>query len=510
MSGSDPAALAVLLARLGGIADEMGAALQRSALSPNITERADCSAAVFDPAGELVAQAEHIPVHLGAMPLAVRAALDVCADRVGPGDQIIVNDPYAGGTHLNDVTLIAPAFTQSGELAGWVANRAHHADVGGTVPGSMPPDATHIAEEGFRVAPTVLTDAVADEFAAASRTPSERRGDLAAQVGANVVGAGRLLELFPAPFAEASAYAERRMRVALRGLGEGVSEFGDELDDGSRIRCRVQLRDGNIEFDFSGSAAQQRGNTNAVRAVTVSAVAYALRSVVDPTIPASGGALRPVRVVTEPGSIVDAVFPAAVAAGNVEVSQRVADVCLGALAGFAPLRVGAAGQGTMNNVLLGGRDAGGRPWVYYETIGGGEGGRSDRAGMHGIHTAMTNTRDTPVEALERAIPVRVRRYRLRRGSGGAGRWVGGEGIDKEFEMLLPATMTLIAQRRTRRPFGTAGGDDGAMGEHWLLPAGDPARARRLDGNVTVELAAGDVVRVLTPGGGGWGPASERA
>jgi N-methylhydantoinase B/oxoprolinase/acetone carboxylase alpha subunit len=506
----DPATLAVLLARLGGIADEMGAALQRSALSPNITERADCSAAVFDSGGELLAQAEHIPVHLGAMPLAVRAALDVCGDRVRPGDQIIVNDPYAGGTHLNDVTLIAPAFTGAGELIGWVANRAHHADVGGTTPGSMPPNATQIDEEGIRLAPTVMTETVVNEFATASRTPSERRGDLAAQLGANVVGAERLVEMFPAPFADAIAYAERRMRVALRVLGEGDSEFSDHLDDGSLIRCRVRLRDGEIEFDFVGSDPQQRGNINAVRAVTVSAVAFALRSVVDPTIPASGGSLRPVRVVTAPGSVVDAVFPAAVAAGNVEVSQRVADVCLGALAAFAPDRVGAASQGTMNNVLLGGHRADGTPWVYYETIGGGEGARPDRVGMNGIHTAMTNTRDTPVEALERTIPVRVRRYGLRRGSGGAGRWVGGEGIDKEFEVLVPATLTLIAQRRTRRPFGTAGGDAGAIGEHWLLPEGDAARARRLDGNVTVELAAGDVVRVLTPGGGGWGPRSARS
>ena len=506
MIQDDPARLAVLLARLRGIADEMGAVLQRSALSPNITERADCSAAVFDSSGELLSQAEHIPVHLGAMPLAVRAAIDACGDDLVAGDQIIVNDPYSGGTHLNDVTLVAPAFTPDGELIGWIANRAHHSDVGGTTPGSMPPDAIHIDEEGVRLEPVVLDTAVEHRFVSASRTPDERRGDLAAQVGANRIGVARLVELRGEPFGSTIEYAERRMRAALAAFPDGTHSFVDALDDGTPICCQVSVRGDSIEFDFAGSGAQQVGNTNAVRAVTVSAVAFALRNATDATIPASGGALRPVSVLTEPGSVVDARYPAAVAAGNVEVSQRVADVCLGALAAFAPERAGAASQGTMNNLLLGGVSSDGTAWVYYETIGGGEGARAHRAGMSGMHTAMTNTRDTPVEAIERTIPVRVRRYSLRRGSGGIGVHAGGDGIVKELELLTPATLTLITQRRVRAPFGIAGGGDGAIGENWLLPGGDARRARRVGGNVTVDLVPGDVVRILTPGGGGYGRA----
>jgi N-methylhydantoinase B/oxoprolinase/acetone carboxylase alpha subunit len=285
--------------------------------------------------------------------------------------------------------------------------------------------------------------------------------------------------------------------------------FSDTLETRTgdlAVRVTVTVRGDAIEFDFRGTAPQQDGNLNAVRAVTLSAVAFALRSVTDPTIPANGGALRPVRVVTEPGSIVDAQFPAAVAGGNVEVSQRVADVCLGALAGFMPTRVGAASQGTMNNVLLGGQFGDGRAWVYYETIGGGQGARPGRDGMSGVHTAMTNTLDTPVEALERAYPLRVRRYALRRGSGGAGHRDGGDGIVKDIEVLTPATCTLITQRRAHGPYGLAGGDPGRPGENWYLPGGDEARAQRLDATSTLELRPGDVVRIVTPGGGGFGPA----
>lgn len=505
----DAAGLAVLIARLAGIADEMGVVLRRSAISPNIKERADCSAAVFTASGELLVQAEHIPVHLGAMPLAVEAAIGDCGDAVRAGEQIIVNDPFRGGTHLNDVTLIAPVHKAGGERIGWVANRAHHNDVGGTAPGSMPADATHIAEEGISLAPCVLDPATEHEFVAASRTPDERRGDLAAQIGANRVGAIRLAELAGAPFGEIVDYGERRMRAAIRAIPDGRHVFSDTLETRTgdlAVRVTVTVRGDAIEFDFRGTAPQQDGNLNAVRAVTLSAVAFALRSVTDPTIPANGGALRPVRVVTEPGSIVDAQFPAAVAGGNVEVSQRVADVCLGALAGFMPTRVGAASQGTMNNVLLGGQFGDGRAWVYYETIGGGQGARPGRDGMSGVHTAMTNTLDTPVEALERAYPLRVRRYALRRGSGGAGHRDGGDGIVKDIEVLTPATCTLITQRRAHGPYGLAGGDPGRPGENWYLPGGDEARAQRLDATSTLELRPGDVVRIVTPGGGGFGPA----
>ncbi|MBM3692138.1 MAG: hydantoinase B/oxoprolinase family protein, partial [Actinobacteria bacterium] len=381
----DPAALQVLVARCAGIAEEMGAVLVRSGFSPNIKERADCSTALFTAAGEVLAQAEHIPVHLGSMPAAVAAAIAAWGDAVRPGDQIIANDPYAGGTHLNDVTLVAPVFL-GGTIVGWAANRAHHADVGGTAPGSMPADARTIDEEGIRLAPVLLDRAVEERFVAASRTPDERRGDLAAQVGANAIGCARLAELVDRiggtqPLEEVVDYGERRMQAALRALPDGEYVFSDVIDSlGPRVTQRlpvaivvtVTIADGRATFDFTGTAAQRPGNMNAVEAVTVSAVAFALRCATDPTIPANGGAMRPVRVVAPPGTLVTAQPPVAVGAGNVEVSQRIADVCLGALAQAAPDRVGAAGQGTMNNVLIGRADGStGPPWVYYETVGGG-------------------------------------------------------------------------------------------------------------------------------------------
>jgi N-methylhydantoinase B/oxoprolinase/acetone carboxylase alpha subunit len=512
-----PAQLAVLIARLTGVAHEMGEVLRRAAFSPNIKERADCSAALFTADGTLLVQAEHIPVHLGSMPASVAAAIDAWGDRVGPEDQIILNDPFAGGTHLNDVTLVAPVFA-GGALIGWVANRAHHADLGGTAPGSMPADAVHIDEEGLRLSPTLLTDDVVASIAAASRTPAERAGDLDAQVGANRLGARRFAALGADGLDEIVAYGERRMRAALRDLPDGTWTFEDVLDSfgpapaqqqPTRIAVRVTVAGERIAFDFTGTDPQREGNVNAVEAVAVSAVAWALRSVLDPTIPANGGALRSVEVVAPAGSVVAARYPAAVGAGNVEVSQRVADVCLGALAQVVSDRVPAAPQGTMNNLLLGGDG-----WVSYETIAGGQGGRPPRPGsggapvpgMSGVHTAMTNTRNTPIEAFERAFAVRVLRYRLRRGSGGAGAAPGGEGIERDLQVLEPVTLSLITERRTSRPWGLAGGGDGAPGENWRLPGGDEQRAERLPDKCTIEVAAGDVIRMRTPGGGGWGRA----
>jgi N-methylhydantoinase B/oxoprolinase/acetone carboxylase alpha subunit len=507
----DSATLQVWISRLTGVADEMGAVLRRAAYSPNIKERADCSCALFTPDGTLLVQAEHIPVHLGSMPAAVRAAIDVCGVGIGPDDQIVVNDPFAGGTHLNDVTFVAPVFGRDGDRRGWVANRAHHADVGGMAPGSMPPDATEIFQEGLRIPPIRWTPEVEALFLAASRTPEERRGDLDAQRGANRLGAVRLRELAPAPAVldEILEWGERRMRAALGALPDGVYTFGDVLDstggpggaDPARIVVTVTVAHDTITFDFSGTDAQRAGSVNAVEAVTASAVAFALRSVVDPDLPANGGALRPVQVIAPPGSIVGAVLPVAVGAGNVEVSQRVADVCLGALAQAAPERVGAASQGTMNNVLVGGEG-----FVYYETIGGGQGGRPNgAAGMNGVHTAMTNTRDTPVEAFERAYPMRVLRYELRTGSGGAGTAPGGDGIVREIEMLEPVTVSIVTERRVSRPWGLGGGEPGAPGENWLLPGGEESRAQRLADKAMVRLQPGDVLRICTPGGGGWGP-----
>ncbi|TML41214.1 MAG: hydantoinase B/oxoprolinase family protein [Actinobacteria bacterium] len=512
----DPASLQVLISRLTGVSEEMGAVLRRSAFSPNIKERADCSAALFTPDGELLVQAEHIPVHLGSMPASVRAAIASVGGGAEPGLQIVLNDPFAGGTHLNDITLVAPCLVD-GVVAGWAANRAHHADVGGMAPGSIPPDATEIQQEGLRIPPLRLTPEVVSLLLAASRTPEEREGDLAAQVGANRVGVERMAALVRAgaPLREIVDYGERRMRAALAELPDGSWSFEDVLDSTgprpdqqrpARVTVRLTIAGDEATFDFTGTDGQRPGNVNAVEAVTVSAVAFSLRAVTDPTIPANGGALRPVRVVAPLGTIVNARPPAAVGAGNVEVSQRVADVCLGALGQAAPGRVGAAGQGTMNNLILGGPG-----WVYYETIGGGQGGRPGRAGMNGVHTAMTNTGDTPTEALERTYPVRVRRYRLRRSSGGQGAAPGGDGIERELQVLEACTLSLITERRVSRPWGLAGGEPGAPGENWLLPGGNESRAERLPDKCTVQLGAGDAVRVLTPGGGGWGtPAADGA
>lgn len=555
----DPASLQVLLSRLSGVAEEMGAVLRRSAFSPNIKERADCSSAIFTPEGELLAQAEHIPVHLGAMPASVRAVIERFGDICQPGDQFVVNDPFAGGTHLNDVTLVAPCFGATGaaspsadiptegnlradksqaehpELLGWVANRAHHADLGGAAPGSMPADATEIYQEGLRIPPVRLTDDITAMIVANSRTPEERKGDLDAQVGANICGAARLAALvgnfaedFSAVFAEVLSYGERRMRAALAELPDDSWQFSDVLDSygpapeqqkPSTISLKLTIAGEESVFDFTGTDPAVRGNANAVRAVTESCVAFALRSATDPSIPANGGTMRPVRIITPQNSLVAAEPPVAVGAGNVEVSQRIADVCLGALAQVAPDRVGAASAGTMNNILIGGDG-----WVYYETVAAGQGARPTKDGMSGVHTAMTNTRNTPIEALERAYPMRVRRLRIRQGSGGEGVYRGGDGIERDLEILEPATVSLITERRQSAPWGLAGGGPGAKGENWLLPARTPGTAASestnsaaanpktsnpeavipLPDKVTLQTKAGDVIRVLTPGGGGWG------
>ncbi|HEY4401802.1 MAG TPA: hydantoinase B/oxoprolinase family protein, partial [Acidimicrobiia bacterium] len=360
MTTLDPASLQVLISRLTGIAGEMGAVLRRAAYSPNIKERADCSAALFTAGGELLVQAEHIPVHLGSMPASVRVAVDEFGDGIKPGEQVVLNDPYAGGTHLNDVTLVAPCFAGN-ELVGWAANRAHHADLGGMAPGSMPPEAVDIQQEGLRIPPVRLTRDIADVIVTSSRTPDERRGDLDAQRGANRLGVARLTELAvqltsTGPLDEVVDYGERRMRAALAVLPDGRFGFTDVLDSaGPRpeqqsptpVVVTLTVDGDSATFDFTGTGAQRPGNVNAVEAVTVSAVAFALRSATDPSIPANGGAMRPVAVIAPPETVVAARPPAAVGAGNVEVSQRVADVCLGALALAVPGRLGAAGQGTM-------------------------------------------------------------------------------------------------------------------------------------------------------------------
>jgi N-methylhydantoinase B len=511
----DAVTLEVARNRLAAVADEMGIVLRRTAYSPNIKERADCSAAVFVPSGEMLAQAEHIPVHLGSMPASVAAVLDRFGTGVEPGIQYAVNDPYCGGTHLNDLTLVRPVFLCD-RLIGWVANRAHHADVGGEAPGSMPVHATTVQQEGHVVAPTPavrdgewISD-FADPFLAATRTPAERLGDLSAQLGANEAGARRLQALSRQSgigryFEVADAlldYGERRMRAALAALPDGLYRFTDVMewgDDDLPVTAAVTIDGDELLADLSGTAPQVSGNINAVEAVTRSCLYYAVRVATDPTIPANGGCYRVLQLDAPEGTLVNSLPPAAVAAGNVETSQRIADVFLGALAKAAPDRVPAASQGTMNNILVGGGS-----FAYYETVGGGQGGKPTGPGMSGVHTGMTNTKNTPTESLEIHYPFRVIRYRLRRGSGGAGRHPGGEGIDREIEFLEPATVSLMGERRRNRPWGLDGGSPGVIGEDRLIRRGAPAE--RLPGKATFDVEPGDRLRVLSPGGGGWGRA----
>ncbi|CAN5576901.1 hydantoinase B/oxoprolinase family protein [soil metagenome] len=519
---NNAARLQVIRHALDGIAELMGVALQRSAYSPNITERLDLSAALFGPDGQMVAQAEHIPVHLGSMPASVAAVLDRFDLR--PGMQAMVNDPYQGGSHLPDMTLVGAVGDAGGRLIGYVANRAHHADVAGAAPGSMPADATDIAMEGLRVPPTLLVDAhgerndVIDLLAANSRTPAERHGDLRAQFAANHAGAHRLKEVAAASgtdrlhdqMNELVDYAERRMRAAIRQMPVGTWSASDilEIEGGLELTVDVIVPgDGTITVDLRDCPPHVAANVNAVRAVTESVSLFVLRMLADPTVPANAGAARPLNLKTTPGTIVDATFPAPVATGNVETSQRLVDLLLRAMAPALPHLVPAASQGTMNNILIGSRGTG-IPFAYYETVGGGEGATPNRNGMHGVHTAMTNTRNTPVEALETAYPLRVVQSRLLPGSGGAGRFAGGDGVIRELEVLSEATVTLQTERRDTAPWGLRGGMDGRRGRNTLIRA--DGQMRQLPAKCTFAVQAGDRIRLETPGGGGWGHIDERA
>ncbi len=507
-----PVDLEVSRNEFAAVAEEMGVVLRRTAYSPNIKERADCSAAIFVATGEMLAQAEHIPVHLGSMPASVAAVVEAFGDGVEPGVQYAVNDPFYGGTHLNDLTLVRPVYSGS-DLIGWVANRAHHADVGGEAPGSMPAHAVRVDQEGIVVPPTpAVRDgqwlaSFTEPFLTATRTPAERRGDLSAQLGANEVGAARFLAIArregPSRFALLTGallgYGERRMRAAIHALPDGVYEFTDamEWDSGTLdIVVTVTIDADTLHADFTRTVDQIEGNINAVEAVTRSCLYFAVRVATDPAVPANGGSYRPISLSTRPGSLVAATAPVAVAAGNVETSQRIADTLLGALAQAAPGRVPAASQGTMNNILIGNER-----FAYYETVAGGQGARPGRHGQSGIQTGMTNTKNTPVESLEQHYPFRVLQYRLRQGSGGEGQYQGGEGIEREVEFLEPATLSLMGERRQLAPWGLHGGGSGARGEDWLIRG---ASRDRLPGKVTVQVQAGDRLLVRTPGGGGWG------
>ncbi len=519
----DPVTLEVVRSALVGIAEEAGAALRRTAYSPNIKERVDCSTAVFDAHARLVAQAEHIPVHLGSMPASVEAALAAFED-LAPGDQVLVSDPYAGGTHLPDWTLVAPVHDAAGVLLGYAANRAHHSDVGGAAPGSMPAGATDIFQEGLRIPPVLLRrggEEVRDVVAlllANTRTPRERSGDLRAQVGANHRTSVRLRALAEGlgvqGLAEAMSatieHAARVLREAVRGLPDGTVTFEDLLDDDGAgthdvaIRATLTVDGDQVTCDLRDSDPQVRGSVNAPRAVTVSAAIYALRAVLAPDLPANAGIDRVLAVRTTPGTVVDPLPPASVAAGNVETSQRIVDVLLGCYAQLAPDRVGAASQGTMNNTLFGGTDPRtGSPFTYYETLAGGTGAGPWGPGADATHSHMTNTKNTPIEAFELAYPLRVLEYRVREGSGGRGRHRGGDGLRRVVEVLADdVEASLLTERRRRGPWGASGGGRAAPGRNLLVRDGVE---ETLPGKATLRLRAGDRLVVETPGGGGFGP-----
>ncbi|MFN2158725.1 MAG: hydantoinase B/oxoprolinase family protein [Anaerolineales bacterium] len=536
MSEYDPVRLEIFKHLFAAIAEEMGVVLCRSSYSPNIKERRDYSCALFDRYTNMVAQAAHIPVHLGSMPLSVQAAVQECSD-LSPGDVIILNDPFRGGTHLPDITLVSPVFSQKvGEkdansknrhkLIGFVASRAHHSDVGGMSPGSMPVS-REIFQEGIIIPPTkliqngVLNQALMDTILANVRTPIERSGDLLAQIAANKRGVERFLKMHDRYgeqdisfyMAELLDYTERLTRNLMNKLGKGEYSFVDYLDDDGignepvPIRVSVRIDSGSAAIDFTGTAPQQKGSLNAVYAITFSAVYYVFRSLLGLDIPNNSGCLRPIEIIAPAGSLVNAKPPAAVAGGNVETSQRIVDVLLGALAKIRGLedmnvRIPAASQGTMNNITIGGFDPfRAKNFAYYETIGGGIGAGFESPGLSGLHSHMTNTLNTPVEAIEFDYPFQVLRYELRRGSGGFGRFSGGDGIRRDIKMLTDAHVTLLTERRRLAPYGLAGGEPGQLGENMLLSKG---QEHHLPGKASIELQAGDVLSIRTPGGGGYG------
>ena len=488
----DPVELQVLTGALRAVCDEMGAVLIRSAHSANIKERRDASTALFDTRGEMVMQAEHIPVHLGAMPAAVAAVLE---EDHAPGRSWILNDPYQGGTHLPDITVITPVFADD-ELIAFAANRAHHADVGGPTPGSMPADSRTLEDEGVVISPRVLDEAAIAELSGQMRQPEQRRADLRAQLAANRTGARRLSELWDrfgretvvAAFAEVLDYAERRTRACLQELEDGERTARDVLEarEGDvEIALTATVSGDRLTLDFEGTADQHEGNLNCPEAVTRSACYFAIRVLTDPDIPPSAGAYRPVEVRAPEGSLLNARPPAAVVGGNVETSSRVADVVLAAFGR-------ALGQGTMNNVVIGSQDV-----VYYETIGGGQGACPDADGPSGVHVAMSNTLNTPVEALELEFPLRIVEYSQRRGSGGKGRHSGGDGVIREIEATEPLRVSLLTERRRHRPPPADGGRPGEPGRNLL-------DGEELQPKASGELKPGQRLRIETPGGGGYG------
>jgi N-methylhydantoinase B len=546
----DPILLEVYKHLFSAIAEEMGVILLKASYSPNIKERRDFSCAIFDSGGNMIAQAAHIPVHLGSMPLSVAAVIhhfSTSSDPnttisfnsiqpneslISPGDVIILNDPFMGGTHLPDITLITPIFLRSEDLPdsykliGFAASRAHHSDVGGMSPGSMP-IAREIFQEGLRIPPVKLYERgklnqpLLDMILSNVRTPVERYGDLFAQYAANKRGVARFLELVDKNgeqeishyMSELLAYTERITRQLIADLPDGRYRYTDYLDDDGfsntpvPIKVEISISGEEVTVDFSGSAPQQAGSINAVYAITLSCVYYVFRSLMGLDVPNNSGCMVPIKVIAPEGSVVNALSPAAVAGGNVETSQRIVDVLLGALSKAVPEKVPAASQGTMNNLTIGGWDTENKQsFAYYETIGGGMGARPNADGLSAIHTHMTNTLNTPIEALEFSYPIRVIRYEVRRNSGGNGRYKGGDGIRRDLQILVDGQLSLLTERRKFSPYGLQGGEDGKKGENLLISG---ANIRKLGGKGSFDISAGDIISIQSPGGGGYGSVIER-
>lgn len=529
----DPIELEVFRHLFASVAEEMGERLMRSAYSPNIKERRDFSCALFDRDGQMLAQAAHIPVHLGSTPMAVQVVIDTFDLKKGistysekrdlspfPDLVYVLNDPYAGGTHLPDITVVQPlTLPGDDQPTFYLANRAHHADVGGVSPGSLP-ISKHIDDEGLRITPRLLDNKVIDWIAEASRTPDERRGDLQAQLAALRVGAERLQAMAQRYGPQALiqrgtdliAYSERIVRRLIADLPDGIYTFDDVLDDDGfgmtniLIACEMRIEGDRATVDLSKSADQVVGPVNAVRAIALSAVNYCFRCLLPADLPSNAGVMRPIEVITRPGSVVDAAYPAPVAGGNVETSQRLVDVVFGVLSKVLPDRVPAASCGSMNNLTFGGTDhregKRGQAFAYYETLAGGVGASPDASGADALHTHMTNTLNTPIEAFEHAYPVRMVQYAIREDSGGDGKHPGGDGITRAYAFDAPATVTLLTERRRSQPYGLQGGDDASTGLNTLTDS--QGNTTELPAKTTLDLTPGQTLTLQTPGGGGHG------
>ncbi len=516
----NPILLEVFKNRFSSISEEMGVTLNRTAFSPNIKERRDFSCAIFNENGDMIAQAAHIPVHLGSMPLSVKSAIENC--NLKDGDMVILNDPFKGGTHLPDITIVAPVFISNKEKPDFfVANRAHHADVGGVSSGSMPLS-TSLYQEGIIIPPIKIVEngeidgKLLKFFLNNVRTPIEREGDFSAQIMANITGIKRIKELVEKYGIDTVKlycngmmdYSEKILKNLLKNIKDGEYEFEDYLDDDGistkniKIHVKLKIENDNAILDFTKSDPQVMGSVNAVYSITLSAVLYVFRSLIEDDIPTNAGLLRPLKVITKKGTIVDAEFPAAVAAGNVETSQRIVDVILGALSKAIPEKIPAASQGTMNNISIGGIDERtGLPFAYYETIGGGMGASCENHGESAVHSHMTNTLNTPVEALEFSYPFMVTEYSIRKNSGGKGKFSGGDGIVREIKLISDAEVTVLSERRKLAPYGLNGGSPGKPGKNIIY---ENEKKEIMPGKFNIFLKKGAIVRIETPGGGGYG------